>query len=267
MNIDTIKNPLFVQLSELLMPKHLRIWSPDKPLYNNLQISKEDIPELINLVSDIDLFESEDKTEFWVPVHAWRILCELGATVAVPTLISLFDEYHDSDYASEELYKVVAVLSKGQCLKELTEHVMDKSKDLYSRTIALNAIDYIAQKYSSYKDKCIDALANCLSESTVDWKELNAFIIESLIYLKASTKIDVIRKTFYDDIVALYITGDLEDVEISLGLRTKRDTPKRDYFRERLSPILNYLNMKDKKIGRNEPCPCGSGKKYKKCCI
>ncbi len=23
---------------------------------------------------------------------------------------------------------------------------------------------------------------------------------------------------------------------------------------------------KDKKIGRNDPCPCGSGKKYKKCC-
>ena len=21
------------------------------------------------------------------------------------------------------------------------------------------------------------------------------------------------------------------------------------------------------KIGRNEPCPCGSGKKYKKCCL
>jgi len=21
------------------------------------------------------------------------------------------------------------------------------------------------------------------------------------------------------------------------------------------------------KVGRNEPCPCGSGKKYKKCCL
>jgi hypothetical protein len=21
------------------------------------------------------------------------------------------------------------------------------------------------------------------------------------------------------------------------------------------------------KIGRNDPCPCGSGKKYKKCCV
>jgi preprotein translocase subunit SecA len=24
--------------------------------------------------------------------------------------------------------------------------------------------------------------------------------------------------------------------------------------------------VKPKKIGRNDPCPCGSGKKYKKCC-
>ena len=22
----------------------------------------------------------------------------------------------------------------------------------------------------------------------------------------------------------------------------------------------------DEKVGRNDPCPCGSGKKYKKCC-
>lgn len=27
-------------------------------------------------------------------------------------------------------------------------------------------------------------------------------------------------------------------------------------------PIRN-----EKKVGRNEPCPCGSGKKYKKCCL
>ncbi|MBC7324722.1 MAG: SEC-C domain-containing protein, partial [Moorella sp. (in: Bacteria)] len=23
---------------------------------------------------------------------------------------------------------------------------------------------------------------------------------------------------------------------------------------------------REQKIGRNDPCPCGSGKKYKKCC-
>ena len=25
--------------------------------------------------------------------------------------------------------------------------------------------------------------------------------------------------------------------------------------------------VKEKKIGRNDPCPCGSGKKYKQCCL
>lgn len=25
-------------------------------------------------------------------------------------------------------------------------------------------------------------------------------------------------------------------------------------------------NITQKKVGRNDPCPCGSGKKYKKCC-
>ncbi|MCD8025703.1 MAG: SEC-C domain-containing protein [Clostridiales bacterium] len=28
----------------------------------------------------------------------------------------------------------------------------------------------------------------------------------------------------------------------------------------------NKTVRKGKKIGRNDPCPCGSGKKYKKCC-
>lgn len=29
---------------------------------------------------------------------------------------------------------------------------------------------------------------------------------------------------------------------------------------------LSGTVVKEKQIGRNEPCPCGSGKKYKKCC-
>ena len=29
---------------------------------------------------------------------------------------------------------------------------------------------------------------------------------------------------------------------------------------------VEQVIRKDKKIHRNDPCPCGSGKKYKKCC-
>jgi len=35
-----------------------------------------------------------------------------------------------------------------------------------------------------------------------------------------------------------------------------------------LEILLNppKTRIAEKKVGRNEPCPCGSGKKYKKCC-
>ncbi|MCA6071111.1 MAG: SEC-C domain-containing protein [Endomicrobium sp.] len=30
--------------------------------------------------------------------------------------------------------------------------------------------------------------------------------------------------------------------------------------------MFNSSNQNLNKIGRNDPCPCGSGEKYKKCC-
>ena len=31
---------------------------------------------------------------------------------------------------------------------------------------------------------------------------------------------------------------------------------------EKKQPVVNQ----EPRVGRNEPCPCGSGKKYKQCC-
>lgn len=36
-------------------------------------------------------------------------------------------------------------------------------------------------------------------------------------------------------------------------------------YENRFEKTPQYIR-EDKKIGRNELCPCGSGKKYKKCC-
>jgi hypothetical protein len=41
-----------------------------------------------------------------------------------------------------------------------------------------------------------------------------------------------------------------------------KDQPQRSY-RDLSTPVTNPL----KTVGRNDPCPCGSGKKYKKCCL
>ncbi len=50
------------------------------------------------------------------------------------------------------------------------------------------------------------------------------------------------------------------------------DAPK-DFIHSQYTPLEKKpaekpvsANLEKKKVGRNEPCPCGSGKKYKKCC-
>ena len=38
---------------------------------------------------------------------------------------------------------------------------------------------------------------------------------------------------------------------------------QKELYREEKS---SHTVVKPAKVGRNDPCPCGSGKKYKKCC-
>ena len=40
----------------------------------------------------------------------------------------------------------------------------------------------------------------------------------------------------------------------------------RESMDERTALAVKTVSHSTSKVGRNEPCPCGSGKKYKKCC-
>jgi preprotein translocase subunit SecA len=51
----------------------------------------------------------------------------------------------------------------------------------------------------------------------------------------------------------------LEEWDPILTLDERKEI-KKEYNRSKII-------VKDKKINRNDPCPCGSGKKYKQCCI
>ena len=46
--------------------------------------------------------------------------------------------------------------------------------------------------------------------------------------------------------------------------RSEDDLEDDELFAE--EPALPYVR-ETPKVGRNDPCPCGSGKKYKKCCL
>lgn len=49
---------------------------------------------------------------------------------------------------------------------------------------------------------------------------------------------------------------------------TQAQANELQFFRRmELEPTEKQLARKPPKVGRNESCPCGSGKKFKKCCL
>lgn len=64
-----------------------------------------------------------------------------------------------------------------------------------------------------------------------------------------------------DDVLSTNITPTQSSVE-----NTAVGTPQRPQFV--IPPKTKTIIRKyDKKVGRNDSCPCGSGKKYKNCCL
>ncbi|AEP10475.1 SEC-C metal-binding domain-containing protein [Micavibrio aeruginosavorus] len=68
------------------------------------------------------------------------------------------------------------------------------------------------------------------------------------------------------------------DIDFALGLKSPwEQSNDMDHVISQYFPAAPYKNMKQalkhyqsqskRKVGRNEPCPCGSGKKHKKCCL
>ena len=54
--------------------------------------------------------------------------------------------------------------------------------------------------------------------------------------------------------------------DLSGTLKTRHGILRRLYGKYRQNQGLETTGQPKQKIGRNEPCPCGSGKKYKMCC-
>ena len=48
----------------------------------------------------------------------------------------------------------------------------------------------------------------------------------------------------------------------------KLEINEQKFFKEmKLKPTKKQLARNPARVGRNEPCPCGSGEKFKKCCF
>ena len=235
--------------------------------YNELGITQEHLPELLRMIADEDLnwANTEDDT-VWAPVYAWRILGNLRAVEAVQPLLERFNLDEEDDWALEDIPKALAMIGPP-AFRPMAHYLADEKNPMYSRTAIAEGLVAMAQQHPELRQDCITRIERQVTNYAENDPSFNGLLISNLIDLKAVEAMPVIQQAYQEECVDMSIHGDLEDVEIDLGLREKRSTP-----RPRFS-LADYVAPEKKKkggqrkIGRNDPCPCCSGKKYKKCCM
>lgn len=251
------------------------------PDYLALDLSRADVPELVRMAEDAALNNADPESlEVWAPLHAWRALAQLGAVEAAPALVRLLQRYPYDDWLARDLPRALAQLGPAT-IPAIAEFLADAGVEEIARISAPACLERIAADHPTHREACVRVLERQLGRHAANGPALNGFLVASLLDLEARESIGAIRAAFAAGDVDLRIAGDLEEAEIALGLRTARITPRPglDWFDEMpgreggepwlddshdlLSPTaINPLRH----VGRNDPCPCGSGRKFKRCC-
>lgn len=267
-----------------LVGKFLTMGAPDIAAsewidYSQMGIGSEHIPELITMLRDDELnWGDPDSLDVWAPLHAWRALGQMKAVEAIDALLDqlhLIDDI-DDDWIDDEFPKVFSKIG-APAVVPLAGYIGNNEKPLFARICAMHSLEKIGKTEPSIRDRIVEILAAYLRNHENQDSTLNAFLILHLTELNAVESLNEIRRAYFSDNVDLDVMGDIEDAEIYLGLRPERQSPFEDidYPYDLFDSGNDFSEISDEapfidyncKPGRNEPCPCGSGKKYKKCCL
>jgi SEC-C motif-containing protein len=124
-------------------------------------------------------------------------------------------------------------------------------------------------RYTAYTEHAVDYIINtCIHEEkeaidekqTRDWSEKSKWL--GLKILQAD-KGGVLDNEGTVEFEAVYERDGLKDIHHE-NARFKKQEGK--WFYDDGDIVPKTIVRSGPKIGRNEPCPCGSGKKYKHCC-
>ena len=265
--------------------------------YAALNLSFENIPDLIRMATDDQLNDAPQAGPLvWAPVHAWRALGQLHAAEAIAPLLSLFQriEKFQDDWVQSDVPKALGQIGAA-AIEPAAHYLADASHDEWARIAAAETLGKIATAHPDLRAACVGKLAAQLEKFSEQSETLNAFLVSPLWDLRAVEVMPLIERAYSAGRVDESVLGDVEDAQIHFGLKPKREQmPKPNQlttFREQFSGLEEQLHalkqenaespsfvddlsfgpapkpyLAPPKIGRNEPCPCGSGKKYKKCC-
>jgi len=264
----------------------------NKQLALEIAIRKDAVFYLRKLIQDGKHWRRSSSGDGWSPIHVIHILPLIRNKAAFELLLDII-RYHEDDlnyWLTEDVPSLLVAFGEEfiEPLKEFTE---DETLEAFARSTATGALGALGIKFPQHQNEIKQHLIKLLK--TTEDGTFAGIVADDLASFHDPSVMPEIHRAFKEgriddpfideDELKDVINGVFDDLDTD---NFKRNTVNPlDHFSmeniERLHLINSKENEEDeeefepennmsqnkKKIGRNEPCPCGSGLKYKKCCM
>ncbi len=246
----------------------------------------------------------EDSHNF--PLHAIFLLGELKAENSLAVVLDFLKneeevlEFWFGDHLNSTLWLPIYLLAQNN-LGALYEFILEPGINASPKATVSNALIQTAEHTPAGRNDILSIYKNIfiyfnnatLNDNVVD-SDLLGLLIGDMIDAGFKETLPLIKQLYDKGYVGLMINGNYEEAESYFHKPLENNMRKIENIFSSYTTVLNtwagyneeedfsedtyfeddyfeddeiQLPVTSSKTGRNEPCPCGSGKKYKKCCL
>jgi len=256
------------------------------------------VPYLFEILEEDKYWDLKGMGAGWAPLHAIHLLGVIHPIEYLERFLEVIEKRTEElgDWLTEDIPSILSKFGPS-ARNSLKRVILKENCDLYVRISAMRALCAIAHLHSEYNDDSVKFLREIVNSDRDDkgFFEFLPFVVDALVEFRDAEAFREIKKAFDENKIYGGLIGweDVEEIYHDKEYKLHKEIDALDnplhYF---LQDHLNYLKKvteeedllyesgndrnqyqeqrlisKKEKIGRNDPCPCGSGKKYKKCCL
>lgn len=190
---------------------------------------------------------------------------EMKMDTFIPRMVDFFRNEEEGDVALNEVAEVLISIGTAEVVREIEKVALIDSTYFFSIKVLESIKTQEAEK----------ALLRLFAKSTdLSQKTILAEALSQHLSVESIPLVEKLVEEGYDEMMLT-----LEDSLYTNCIINKIEHPKLEMWKNHIEaendrqrslgplPPLKQPAAKDVKVGRNDPCPCGSGKKYKKCCL
>jgi hypothetical protein len=228
-----------------------------------LAMGNDAVPVLVALLDDDDHCDIDSPSEGWAPAHAVGLLVDLKANEGIEPMLELL---RDTEFDAVVHHRILVRLPElGIPVVEPALQLLEETRDNEDAT---RSLCHLLSELGVEDERIFDALTKLFENDAI----LGSMSFSSYGDSRALPLIRASIANFQPDFASDDWSADLHELlhsyEALDGIVDEELTNHLDSIAMASRKHMAASGRIDGvKVGRNDACPCGSGKKFKKCCL